>query len=385
LSQPLGNRSETGAGAVFLGNEFIELGIAQNGGFGVATKPLGFYGTSGYPGVAMSVDLDGFGSGQDLAIDYFVPGNPEERWSIGVTQGTSTYWGGFASLNSPIVNGVSLIGQSVSIIADTPPSITSRAKFIGTLLISDGSQLLVEVTHSLEAGKKYFTSEVRITNQGSASIDGLRFMRSFDPDNVRFAGGQFTTTNVVQAQASTEGYSLVSASNGLATYQLAYGEPDFIGYWSDDPRSHVYSGGFTNPNPLDAVADADPTGFTETGDVAIGIVFSTGTLAPGESFETSYRTILSATEASLLLAPKIAVSSNKTALKAGEAATLTFTLSEPSTDFDVSDVTVVNGTISNFAGSGASYTATFVPTSTATAGVLTVESNKFSNSDGLFN
>jgi len=92
LSQPLGNRSETGAGAVFLGNEFIELGIAQNGGFGVATKPLGFYGTSGYPGVAMSVDLDGFGSGQDLAIDYFVPGNPEERWSIGVTQGTSTYW-----------------------------------------------------------------------------------------------------------------------------------------------------------------------------------------------------------------------------------------------------------------------------------------------------
>lgn len=205
MSQPLGNRSETGAGAVFLGNEFIELGIAQNGGFGVATKPLEFYGTSGYPGVAMSVDLDGFGTGQDLRIDYFVPGTPEERWSIGVTQGTSTYWGGFASLNSPIVNGVSLIGQSVSIIADTPPSITSRAKFVGTLLIPDGSQLLVEVTHSLEAGKKYFTSEVRITNQGSASIDGLRFMRSFDPDNVRFAGGNFTTTNVVQAQASTEG------------------------------------------------------------------------------------------------------------------------------------------------------------------------------------
>ena len=93
MSESLSKRSETSAGAVFLGNEFIELGIAPNGGFGVATKPLGFYGSSGHPGVAMSVDLDGFGTGQDLRIDFFVPGTPEERWSLGVTRGASTYWG----------------------------------------------------------------------------------------------------------------------------------------------------------------------------------------------------------------------------------------------------------------------------------------------------
>jgi hypothetical protein len=30
----------------------------------------------------MSVDLDGFGVGVDLPIDFFIPGTPEERWSI---------------------------------------------------------------------------------------------------------------------------------------------------------------------------------------------------------------------------------------------------------------------------------------------------------------
>jgi hypothetical protein len=39
---------------------------------------------------------------------------------------------------------------------------------------------------------------------------------------------------------------------------------------------------------------------------------------------------------------------------------VTFTFSEAVTDFDASDVTVVNGTLSNFTGSGASYSATFI-------------------------
>ncbi|RUO37822.1 hypothetical protein CWE22_12025, partial [Pseudidiomarina aestuarii] len=56
------------------------------------------------------------------------------------------------------------------------------------------------------------------------------------------------------------------------------------------------------------------------------------------------------------------VASSVGALKAGETAALTFTLSESSNDFVVGDVTVVNGSLSNFAGSGSSYTATLTPT-----------------------
>ncbi len=62
-------------------------------------------------------------------------------------------------------------------------------------------------------------------------------------------------------------------------------------------------------------------------------------------------------------APTIAITSDKTALKSGQTATITFTLSEAaSTALISSNITVVGGALSNFAGSGTSYTATFTPT-----------------------
>eukprot|EP01032_Pedospumella_encystans_P022129 gene22130-25081_t len=50
--------------------------------------------------------------------------------------------------------------------------------------------------------------------------------------------------------------------------------------------------------------------------------------------------------------PTVIVSSNKTSLTSGETATISFSLSEPSSNFALSDVTVVGGTLSNFTGSG---------------------------------
>ena len=86
------------------------------------------------------------------------------------------------------------------------------------------------------------------------------------------------------------------------------------------------------------------------------------------------------------LRPTIALSSDKSALKAGETATLTFTLSEAATDFTRSDVTVTGGTLSNFTGSGTSYTATFTPTANSTSnGVISVASSAFSDAAGNSN
>ena len=51
--------------------------------------------------------------------------------------------------------------------------------------------------------------------------------------------------------------------------------------------------------------------------------------------------------------------------------TLNFTLSEASSDFTAADVAVIGGTLSNFAGSGTSYSATFTPTPNA-SGTVTI-------------
>ena len=86
------------------------------------------------------------------------------------------------------------------------------------------------------------------------------------------------------------------------------------------------------------------------------------------------------------ISPTIDISSNKTTLSIGETATITFTLSESATDFSSTDIDVSYGTISDFSGSGTSYTATFTPTANTTAtGRILVSQNKFSDSFGNFN
>jgi hypothetical protein len=56
------------------------------------------------------------------------------------------------------------------------------------------------------------------------------------------------------------------------------------------------------------------------------------------------------------------------------------------TDFIASDIDSLGGVLSNFSGSGASYTATFTPTANSTTnGVVSVASNKFSDAAGNFN
>ena len=81
--------------------------------------------------------------------------------------------------------------------------------------------------------------------------------------------------------------------------------------------------------------------------------------------------------------PTIAITSNKTALKAGDTALITFNLSELATDFLLSDIAVTGGTLSNFAGYGTAYSATFTPNSNSTLqGSVSVGNFKFSDAAG---
>lgn len=81
--------------------------------------------------------------------------------------------------------------------------------------------------------------------------------------------------------------------------------------------------------------------------------------------------------------PTISISSNDSSLAVGETATISFNLSEASTNFALADVTASGGTLSNFSGSGTSYTALFTPTTNSTTnGVISVSSTKFTDAAG---
>ena len=84
--------------------------------------------------------------------------------------------------------------------------------------------------------------------------------------------------------------------------------------------------------------------------------------------------------------PKVAITNDDVdnSLSTGESSTLTFTLSETSTDFAESDVTITGGSLSNWtAVSSTVYTATFTPNTNSTSnGVIHVANDKFSDAAG---
>ena len=85
-------------------------------------------------------------------------------------------------------------------------------------------------------------------------------------------------------------------------------------------------------------------------------------------------------------APQIHISSNKTSLDIGETSSLTLTLSKPSSNFVASDIAVQGGTLSNFQGSAAIYTATFTAGIDGSNGAsVSVGNGKFSDALGIFN
>ncbi len=88
------------------------------------------------------------------------------------------------------------------------------------------------------------------------------------------------------------------------------------------------------------------------------------------------------------LAPSLVITSDKTAVRAGETAMITFTFSEPISDFvwdgTAGDVIVSGGTLSAISGSGSTYTATFTPTANLATGTasITVAANSYGDAAG---
>ncbi|MDP4734267.1 MAG: Ig-like domain-containing protein, partial [Limnohabitans sp.] len=87
-------------------------------------------------------------------------------------------------------------------------------------------------------------------------------------------------------------------------------------------------------------------------------------------------------------APTIAITSNAVALAANQTATITFTLSEASTDFGSDDITVTGGSLGALTQSATDpkvYTAVFTPSGSGTVASISVGNGRFSDAAANFN
>lgn len=283
--------ANTSNGDVFLGGDYIELGISNRGSFGTHTGvalPTGFYGTAGHTNIGMSTNPTGFGVAPDLRMDFFLPGTPEERWVVGYKQGGTPTTGS----NSLLMNVNDMPDNTVT---DQTSGTVLKATSQGTL----SSTLQTTQVISFNSGDKFFKNQVTLKNVSASSIDSARYMRTFDPDNTAYLGGLSQTHNTIPyTYQAGDGKSVVIADTNVAGHTdpvfAQNGSYSPILFYSDDSRARVSTFGFSNSDPYAASAydSALPKGTSVDADQAITITFDVGTLAPGASQTFNYYTSL---------------------------------------------------------------------------------------------
>ncbi len=293
---------------VFLGGDYIELGISHLGSFGTTGgKPADFYGTANDSRIGMSFDHDGFNQGINSAIDFFLPGSPEERWTVGYYSAGTPHIG----TNSALEGGSDI---TISSITDTSSGSTLSA----TIAATYNGSLAIQQSICFSVNSLFFRNIVTLTNVSDATIDSVRFMRSFDPDNTEYQGGDYTTINTIVHQEANN--SMVQALSlpgdyyhGLTQTQAA------VLFYSDDARAQVsafpsyyngtYTAGYGNDgfriiNLYDpgVYESAPAAGTVYTADQGISITFDVGSLESGASATFSYYTSLDNRDAGSVLA-----------------------------------------------------------------------------------
>jgi hypothetical protein len=280
-----GARSQTVGAELFLGGNYIELGISAWGDFGTeGNKPANFYGTAVRNSLGMSADHDGFNYGHDLRVDYYLPGTPEERFAVGYEVGASTY----ANSNSARMGAKNMATTATNQSSGDILKATVVSTWAGTMEITQVISFTVD--------QKFFRNEVTIKNISSTSWDGARYMRTMDPDNTVDIGGQYVTNNTVTHTVAEDGKAVVKAEtyrDDDAIYSV-FGSRAPIFYYSTDPAAVASVFGFSNSNPYAAAAYDSPRPKNETvqQDVAITMTWDSGALAPEETKSFTYYTSL---------------------------------------------------------------------------------------------
>lgn len=286
---------------LFLGGNYIELGISQWGEFGTeGAKPAGFYGTAVRSNIGMSADHDGFNQGFDHRVDYFLPDTPEERFAVGYKVGTSTY-----STSNCAMRGDK---NMPTVITDESSGDLLKATIVSTWA---GAMQIKQVI-SFAADQKFFRNEVTIKNISDTDWSSARYMRSVDPDNTVDVNPDpsfdpHTTDNTVTHTVAQDGKAVVKAQTFDASDPIYkdFGSRAPIFFYSRDTAGVASAcaynlpyaegnDGFTNTNPYDKRFYETPSARNDTiqEDAAITITFDTGRLNSGGSKTFVYYTSL---------------------------------------------------------------------------------------------
>jgi len=264
---------------VFLGNDLIELGVSRAGSFGTGfSAPADFHS----PGrLSFAFDADRFDAGNAPASnDFFLPGTPEEGWSVGFrlsNGGATNVFSNFAQQN---IRNVATNTTDVSV------SGTAAAQTTGSV---DGR---LNLTQKVEIGADdtFFTTTLTLNNVSASELFDVRYLRSMDPDQEAIVQNEFRTINdVLSNPTAGTGEAVVSAkgvNSGISLTLLA----DNVSGDGIEARASA-AGGLFHRDPYEFShfeTPADANGVTAND--AITFVFKVDSIAAGGTVTFDYIT-----------------------------------------------------------------------------------------------
>jgi gliding motility-associated-like protein len=298
---------------VFLQGNYIEVGINWNGAYGSsAMAPTGYHpkGPAGEInaascgalcisnganlGFVADPDKDGWtvGSPYPYYGDYFLPGTPQEGWSIMADGTQANAW------NQSGCGTTFPAGMTGSNISYSAAGKTRTGIWRGTY-----DSLAITQTTTLDTNNVYFTVYITVINKSHNVKHDIYYLRTLDPDNAEPETGNFTTYNKIEYQLpNPQNRTLVSAVGLTATNaQIASA---FLGLGTLDCRARCFiidAGLSPTSGTLDSMygkyeGKGDTANYQYSGsntqDQGIGLVFRLGDLNAADSLTFAYAYIL---------------------------------------------------------------------------------------------
>ena len=275
---------------IFLPGHWLEIGLNNMGAFGASPVPAGYRASPVGSPLAEVWDYchGAWGSCGTPPVygDYTYPGTPYEGWGIQI--------GGPAGLNWAFTNSGAITGPG-SLTGNNLSYVNAGGRLLGNWRgTAAGGNLTIDMETRIDTNANWVVMTVYFKNIGGATLNNIYYIRDTDPDNDVVFSGSFRTDNVVDYQNDVA-HRVQVHGTGL-TYTNAY-----LGLCTKDCRAkavvhNCWPINFCGVTDLSTVYTGTAAGITPVytvgthviNDIATGLVYQLGNLAPGASAVISY-------------------------------------------------------------------------------------------------
>ncbi len=322
----------------FLKGGFLQAGIAPNGSWGnTMPVPAGYTTrTSGSVFLSYTDPITGTtpaGDGLDFSYNqghdgwttwygcYFLPGTPFDGWSIQIDDTMASAF--YSSHGFDTTLGGNFGGTVTE--WSGPSCWSPHAATAGTWRGTYGlrrpglrNAMKIAQVNEIDSTANWCNVTTKFYNTSDSVLRGVYYMATADPDNDVTLGGSYSTDNHISYQGGALNRHEVNAVPNPGAHPLA-----FSGLATQDCRAQVliyqsWPPSMTTGNNLDRVWAHTTTGMgtvnyalgatTVDQDIAYGLVFNVGNIAPHDSAYISYAWIFSdtgAVDSLFLLKPQL--------------------------------------------------------------------------------